>query len=439
MVDFLKLLVTNREEIEKIWSNEKLVFHNYKEQLHFDKEVIKTKTTRSYKGVLFAKYQRKIEILIAPHLYRNKYLHNADDFSAESCIAQLENILGELGIKSLGNYSVVNIEFGINVLVPGYSNDLIMFAEYWKQTQFRSDIELGYSKKAFSVLDDGRAQTYKIIKLYSKGIQHSQYCHPDTIRFEIKSKKTRYISKLGIETIAHLLKPECYIIMAKELIQTSKELLWLDQSIEMGDLKPNEQQGLREYLSLYTWLRIRKENHRTAFRKNKIKYLKLLDRCKQNVHAIFAEVVTKKTFDLTLFQSKGSNSPVRVKEIKKGSNSPLNIKGIRTLTHANDKKLLTQSTASVSETLHQKNNNWIMVHLHEMGIQTKRNDSLQRKVRRLISQDFNGSLVYKNAISRIKNQLSEDFGIEVTELELSRLADKSRKRKGKKIIPVSWS
>jgi len=439
MVDFLKLLVTDAAEIERIWSNEKLVFHNYKEHLHFDKEVIRTKTTRSYKGVLFAKYQRKIEVLIAPHLLKNKYLHNADDFNAKDCIHQLKNLFDELGINSLEHYKVVNIEFGLNVLIQGYSHDLIMFAEYWKQTQFRSDLELGYSRKAFAIMDNGKAQTYKIVKLYSKGIQHPQYCHPDTVRFELKSKKSRYINKLGISTLQELLHPLSYESMATELIQTTKEILWLDQSVEIDNLDSKERIKLREYLSPYTWLRIRKENHRTAFRKHKIKYLKLLDKCGQNIHLSMTKVVEKKAFDLALFEGRGSNSPIRMKMSEMGSNSPNNIMGIRTLPLSNCDMVQDSWKNAISETKHRQNQNWIMTHLHEMGIQTKRNDSLQRKVRSLINDEFSKPLNYRNAISRIKNQLAEEFGIQISELELSRLADKSRQRKGKKIIPLSWN
>ncbi len=440
MVDFVKLLVTDADEIEKIWSNEKLVFHNYKEQLHFDREIIRTKTTRAFKSVLFAKYQRKLEILIAPHLLHNNYLHNADDFSASSCIAELENLFNQLGIEQLQHYRVVNLEFGMNFLVPGYSYDLVLFAEYWKKTQFLSDIELSYSRKAFANTKDGRANSHKIVKLYAKGVQYPQYCHPDTVRFEIKSKRSKYIyGKLEVATAADLIKRDPYSIMLEELESTSRELLFLDQSASLESLSKQKQKSLRYLLTSYSWIKILREGHRNTFAATKTRYFKLLDETGQNIHDLFVAAVRKKAFELSLSEDRNCANSAVDKEVahglKKCANSANSIMGICTSSDLENDRIW---RSKISETKHANNNNWIMVYLHEQGILTKRDDLLQKRVRRLISGEYTNVRNYKKAIGRIQDQLAKEYSIEISKLELTRLADRSRTLKGKKRIPVLW-
>lgn len=54
MIDFLKILVTDTAFIEKIYNDDRLIFHNSREKLsHFDFETIHSKVTRIYKGILF--------------------------------------------------------------------------------------------------------------------------------------------------------------------------------------------------------------------------------------------------------------------------------------------------------------------------------------------------------------------------------------------------
>lgn len=294
VVDFLKILLKDLDEVERIWNHPDLIFHDFNERLsHFDFETLTTRETKKYKGILFCRHSSKMEILIRPHYYYNDNLHNANDFTAYDCAETLKNVLESFKIVDLKKYQVVNIEFGLNYLFPNYGKDLIPYTEYWKKNQFYTDNELPYSKRSYRTNPNGRANTYKIIKMYCKGIQHPNHCDPNTLRFEIKSKQSKYISKLGINDIGDCLLSGVYKTMCTEIIQATKEVLILDHQVKSDLLTTRERSKLKDYLNTNTWYMVR-EKSANVFWQMKQRYFGLLDKCGRNIHIELTDTISQK-------------------------------------------------------------------------------------------------------------------------------------------------
>lgn len=279
MIDFLKILVTDKSEIKKLQNDTRLNWESEFEFLGKDLETIQTKIIKSINGIMFCFYANKVEVIFKPHYYFNNNLHNANDFNVTDCIktiSVLNNFLTPLKGK------VINIEFGVN-FISQYGKEAVMFTEYHKKDQFHNDTDLRYSKKSFRTNKNGIANKYKIIKLYSKGLQFPEYCNSNTIRLEIKSKQSKYIRSLGIQTIEDLLNPDIYQNFISELIQASKDLLILDHNARFENLNKRDKAKLTEYLKNHVWYRSIQQS-RNEFRNKKKRYFSLLDKTGFNIH-----------------------------------------------------------------------------------------------------------------------------------------------------------
>jgi len=300
MIDFLKIQINDTNEIERLWARDELVFHDYKERLsHFDFETLTTKSTKQYQGILFCKFETKLEILLRPHYQFNHNLHNANDFGIADCIQLLQSLMRDLEIKAPEQYKIVNIEFGANLVLANYGKELVQYACYWKKTLLQNLDDMAYFKRNSSPNLNGRTNNFKIIKLYSKGVQFPQFCNKNTIRFEIKSKQYKYIKTLGVESFLDLLNVEVYSNLKNELVNASKHLLFLDQTIDTSKLDIREANQLKKYLNPFNWYKVgvAKGN---GFWEQKKRYLGLLKRNDLDVHNDFTNELVKKLEKLSL-------------------------------------------------------------------------------------------------------------------------------------------
>jgi len=324
MIDFLKVLVTDQILIKQINTGPLLIWHNKTERLsHFDFETVLSKQTKIFKGVLFCFYHNKLEILFRPHYYFNDNLHNANDFSIESCRAVINELISELCLIEYTNeLKIINIEYGINIVSSVDCKELITFISYHGKNEFKTDAGLAYSKKSYSESKNGTANKYKIIKAYNKGLQFPGYCDINTLRFEVKSKQTKYINLLGIKTINDLLKPEVYKTLCNEILKEFSDVLILGNSQENSILSKKENNQLNKYLNPYNWFKV-KQGHRNQFNKTKDRYLKLLNKTGYNIHTELKNIVIEK---LNKLEQKGAYS-TRVEKRQKGAYSTINIIG----------------------------------------------------------------------------------------------------------------
>lgn len=313
-----------------------LVWHDKKETLsHFDFEVIQSKETKTYNGILFCFHTNKLEILFRPHYYFNQNKHNANDFTAMCCIKVLQDFIKTFGIYDFEKFKVVNLEYGLNIKSPIDVKDLVTFLYSHQRNEFKTDAGLSYSKKAYRSTHWGKENTYKIIKAYAKGLQFPEVAERDLFRFEVKSKKSRYIKKLGIYDLSDLLNPIIYETFASELIKEFAEVLILDNDGIFTNLNIKEKDKLEKYLNTNFWYKVLQDKqNRNKFSYHKKEYFRLLEKTENNIHTTLKNLIKKKLEILKISavspppektKISAVSPPLRKKKIS--ADSPINIMG----------------------------------------------------------------------------------------------------------------
>ena len=300
MIDLLKIEIENFDLINHFRNSDKLYMYSDSEVLSkYDNETINIKSTKQYKGIYFSFERDRLRILFKPHYYFNDNLHNANDFSVNSCIKVLSEFVNIFNLKEsdLQMMRVVNIEYGLNVQSPIRGTDLIDFLYLHNKEPFKYKNELQYYKEQSKSLE-------KIIKAYSKGVQFPEYCNIDTFRFEVKSKKSRHINGLEIFNFLDLLNFDVYQNMRDKILIEFSQVLILHQSVNMKLLDDKEQLKLKDYLNTYYWNEILKSKHRHTFRNHKTKYNELLSKTGFNIHKELEQIFLNKLDELSSRENK---------------------------------------------------------------------------------------------------------------------------------------
>jgi len=231
MIDYIRLYSRNIVFATQLYNNRLLKPYKRTERTKGKYKILKE--VKEYKGILFEFYYKnghftKLEIHIKPHYYHNDNLHNANDFSAYNSIKTLKEIIKTFNLP-VEEFKIIGLEFGTNIISPINITELIDKTLYHEKNVFKnSDDYLIHSKISVKNSINGKASKYKAMKYYAKGIQYPEYCHKDTLRIEIKSKKSQYINKFGIYNLNDLLKPlvhgKIYTELKKEIIKFLKKL-----------------------------------------------------------------------------------------------------------------------------------------------------------------------------------------------------------------------
>ena len=355
MLDHLKALSLDTECAEKLYKNPLLKIYSKKQKFsnNLNKETNVTKQAtyiKVYKEILFCFFSKdevftKLEILIKPHYYFNNNLHNANDFKAIDCISALIEIK-EIFDLPVDKLTILNIEFGLNTISPIDCKDLILCAIYHEKNEFiNSSDSLKFSKISFKHHKDGKANKYKQIKFYAKGLQFLDHTDINMFRFEIKSKERKYIKTLGIHTYADLLKIETYNTLANIIRLEFKKVLILDINNKGEDLTNKEFLKLNEYLHPIKWVKSL-QGGRNLFNKYKVDYHRLLDKTANNIHTQLNFIIDKKLKELL---NRGAISTPN-KILKKGAISDVYINGNRTPSNRNRKCIITGVDLSKEKT-----------------------------------------------------------------------------------------
>ena len=294
MLDFLKLSIIDISLINYLENHNLLEWVKSEDRFnYFDNEVIKTKTIKQYKGILFCFYSNKVEVLFKPHYYFNNGLHNANDYTVIDCVNTVLEFKNTFKID-LQLLKVVNIEFGINILSPIDIKKLIAFLLYHEKNEFKTDVGLAFSKKSFTANSNGTINLYKIIKAYAKGLQFPQYCDINTFRFEVKSKQSKYINQLGIYTANDLLNFDCYLNISNRLQEEWGKVLLLDCETDFSDLSSIEQEKIKDYLNTFTWFNISQDSYKNRFSKERAKYYNLINKIPNNLKNRLTKTISDK-------------------------------------------------------------------------------------------------------------------------------------------------
>lgn len=325
MIDFLKLETYNSTQIDYLFNHTLLTWESDTDKINiFDNEVINTKKIKQYKGIYFCFYSNKLDILFKPHYYFYDNIHNAKDFNIIDCIVVINEVKNALNLD-LEVFKVINIEYGLNVLSPIDIKDLITYILYHSKNEFRTDTGLPFSKKSYSVTKHGTANQHKIIKAYAKGLQFPKYSDINTFRFEVKSKKSRFINKLGVYNLTDLLNVNVYLAMVNSLIVEFEATLILDCKTDFKTLNQKEQTKISKFNNPMEWYKIKNASNRNSFSKNKTAYYKLTDKVPFNLKNQLRQII----YDKLEILKKGAISPPK-DIVKKGADSQLYNRGICT-------------------------------------------------------------------------------------------------------------
>ncbi|SCY27576.1 hypothetical protein [Flavobacterium caeni] len=298
MIDLVRSQVRDVQLIDYLRQHPKLEWVSNEDKFNrFDFEVVKTKHVRQFKGILFRFFDDRLDIIFKPHFYFNDDRHNANDFSMNSSITTILEFQRTFQVD-LQQFPVFGFEYGVNVISPLDVKDLITYAYAHDRNEFRNDADLGFSKRSFSTDKRGKANTYKTVKFYAKGIQQVSHCHPDTVRFEIKSQSRKFIRQLDIVTMYDLTKPEVYAKLAESIIEEFDAMLILDGSADTSRLSASDRFKLTNYQNTMTWYRILQQ-HRNAFSRNKKTYHDLLDKTGTHLKRQLSIAVQSKLYELT--------------------------------------------------------------------------------------------------------------------------------------------
>jgi hypothetical protein len=300
MIDFIKIVIYNYDLIQRVWNNQNLIYQSEEKRLFNDE--IKEIRRKTFKGLTFTLFDKRLEITGSLHKFFNNGVHNATDFSFLSCIhvvMKLETIL-ELNLEQC---FIVNLEYGLN-LIPGKSvKNVVTWLKFHERNEFRNFPELEYAKQSGS-FKDGKINTYKTIKAYAKGLEpFGGKCYGDTntFRFEVKSKQSKYIRELGIENLSDLLNLGVYETLSDKIIKEWNNVLILESSLLKNDKK------LNKYSSIDFWEESLQE-YRNKFSNDKNRFFKLLENYPENIHSEISNLIKTKLESFKNELKNGANS-----------------------------------------------------------------------------------------------------------------------------------
>lgn len=306
MIDFVKIIIRDSKQRNSVWRNPKLEFDSILERRFGDE--IKVFPRKKYCGLTFTQYENRLEITGSLHKYFNNGLHNANDFSFTECINVIHELKKVLKLE-LDKCSIVNLEYGLNIIPLVDVKILIDDTIYHGKNEFRYLPDIKYAKQAGSFNVYSKLNQYKIIKVYAKGLQkHMGFVCPDynTLRVEVKSKESKYINKLKIKTLEDLLNAEIYYILIQELLKEWDSVIVLDFLLPKSDYR----------ISKYTYRDYWEKSingSRNKYATDKRAYFALLEKYPDNIHkhvrGLLHEklILFKNELDRSAF-SKGENS-----------------------------------------------------------------------------------------------------------------------------------
>jgi hypothetical protein len=233
MYDYLKALVVDRFQIEKILKNPRLDFHTKVSMSTGELKVYPLEAVHS---------NWVIKILSPGYLLLTGSLHqywnggtNENDFTLKAVREAISRLYNELELDPT-LASIINLEFGVN-LAPSFPVDFIFqdLLCYKNKLPNRP-----YQERKLNFQEFTHAESY--IKLYDKGRQLRK---GNLLRIETKGIKARYFASADIYTLQDLTKEKPMHILSSKLLELTIDLVFKDSSIEVRCLPPSAQ---RNYL-----------------------------------------------------------------------------------------------------------------------------------------------------------------------------------------------
>ena len=229
MIDGIKILNLS-VNVEELLRNSLLTFPL--SNISTEGELLNNSQVAEYQAMHFIVKNNNVKLYGSIHKYKNKGLHNWDDFY----FSDLGNSIYDLCLKFniCSDKSELNgIEFGVNVKTPIDPVQFINSVISYKGTPFEKMAITGDGYGRECIKDNF------IIKIYNKSLQYKLI--DNILRFEIKVIKMRYFRDNGIDlnTLSDLKKIQKIEPLCNLLADCFNNLLVYDLSTDISNL--NEQ------------------------------------------------------------------------------------------------------------------------------------------------------------------------------------------------------
>lgn len=272
MIDGLKLILTDSQEIKRFINSEKVSFkqsHNYYTGEVFDGKMCCVDSSLTF------------EVKSPSTMYVKGSLHkfftegeNYSDFSFSDICSALEKFTNKYRLN-LSKLYFENLEFGVNVnteLPPScIINDIVCYKNHLPSIRFFGSKGVLYE---FCLSD-------YYFKIYDKGQQNE--LENNLLRLEMKSIKSRLLSSLGINTLADIQSLNNHYVLFEKFMKYYDFLIFDDQDMVVEALDIREINVYRRLKNPKEWYAVKK-NKNTTTRSQEKKFRDIVSLYGQNKH-----------------------------------------------------------------------------------------------------------------------------------------------------------
>lgn len=251
---------------------------------------------------------RNVEVCFSPHYLFNSDLHNGNDFTSASAIRSIRETFLKIGVlgSEMQDFKVCGLEYGLNLNTGLQIENIIDGVLYTNRTPFM--------RKGFEYNKISCSTNYKKLKAYAKGIQFLEtpeyLINRNVFRFEVKTKQSKKIRKLGINNVTDLLNPEVYSALFQSILDEWESVLVVN--VERED----------EVNSPQYWANLLADGYRHQFRIKREKYYEDLDH-EDNLHYLIKCKIIDKILELQNCTNSTLGTPINKGKFVSNNNHPL--------------------------------------------------------------------------------------------------------------------
>jgi hypothetical protein len=152
-------------------------------------------------------------------------------------------------------------------------------------------------------------------------LDYPQYgIHPNTFRFEVKTKQFKNVATYGINTATDLLNLETYNRLGQSLLNEWDFILCSNKEPDLSNSNTDEVSFIEQGKNVEFWSKLISEKHRNTFQLNKEKYYKMLGR-KNNLHQQIKTKIVDKIFIYSKCANSTQRTPINREKLQKEINT----------------------------------------------------------------------------------------------------------------------
>lgn len=245
-----------------------------------------------YKNLRFKIIDEKyININGSVHKYFNGGAHNYNNFTISDFVEVCIDLSEKFNINPYTAY-LHNLEFGVNVILPFYTNEILNSIISYKGKE--CEVER-YNGKGYLIRFPF---DHYDLKIYNKGFQYQQ--DKNILRFEIKVKKMEYFRKrnIDIKCLSDLLNISNYPKLRSCLLKAFSEVLMYDSSIKIKGVSQREKGVLINGRNPKYWIELKEQGKEIKKKRTRFKNL-VLKYGKQNIHQTIHSIIERNIIEIT--------------------------------------------------------------------------------------------------------------------------------------------